>query len=245
LVLAASVVLVLLMGCKEGSEGPPGPKLQGTLIGFVRLVDVAGTFQADASAVTVSIAGTNVSATSDALGKFVLNNVETGTYEVIYSKTAYGTLRRQGISFASGGSASLGRVDLGQIPNYTVTTITGATVAGQTITINANVNTVPANQVHRFVVFLGTTNDVSGNDPQKYRGYKTAQVNAGGTTFNVQWTVAELSAIGVISANTPTLSFVAYGYNQFATDYTDLNTNRAVLPSLSQTASNVFSGNTP
>lgn len=246
-VIAMVLFVAYLSGCKgaDGPTGPPGPKLTGRLIGFISLVDVDGVTQADLSGVTVSITGTSISATSDASGKFILDGVETGTYEIVYSKTGYGTYKKQGFSFASGGTSSISLVKLGQIPNYTVTSITGTTSAAVSITVTGTVNSVPSGKTQYYVIYVGKTNDVTGTDPQKYLAYKYVAVSGGGTSFSVSWTVSELRALGVISTSTPTLSFIAYATNGYSYAYYHLETNRNVEPTLSATPSNVFSGNTP
>ncbi len=164
------VIIFSLIGCKgaDGPAGPAGPKLKGTLAGFVYLVNINGSYQTDMSGVTISLAGTSVSGTSDVNGKFEITNVETGTYEVIYTKTAYGIFKKQGVSFASGGLASLGGVSLGIIPvSSPIPVLTATTSAGVSVTVNGTL-TSAATSAQYYRVYMAKTSTINPLDPTTY-----------------------------------------------------------------------------
>lgn len=234
--------MVYLSGCK-GADGPAGPKLKGTLLGFIILNDLTGTRQADLSGVTVSGAG--VTATTDVDGKFALNDVETGTYEIVSSKSGYGSYKAQGVSFASGGTAYLGTITLGQIPTSSpIPTIQGSSTQNVSVTVTGTLSAA-ATSVQYYVMYLGKTNTIDPLNPSTYISNTTTVVSQGGTTFNVTWSVATLRSLGIINSTTPNLSFVCYPYNTFCNSYTDIFTNRRVYPAITTTGSTTISVQTP
>ena len=248
--IAALVFLVMyLAGCKgaDGPAGPAGPKLTGTLKGFVSLVNVDGTFQTDASGVVVSVTGTSISATSDVNGKFQLDNVETGTYEIVYTKSSYGTLKRQGISFASGGTAGLSPVTLGTIPvSSPIPVLTPTSTSGVNVTVNGALTTA-ATTAQYYRVYLGKSSTIDPLNPSTFIASQQATVAANTSAFQTapSWSVATLRSFGIIASSTPNLWFVCYPYNPYCSNYTDINTNVSVYPAVTSQGSSPVSATTP
>lgn len=248
-IVFAAITLLWLSGCKgaEGPTGPPGPKLTGTLKGFVSLVSENGTFQTDASGVAVSVSGTTISANSDVNGKFQLDNVETGTYEIVYTKGSYGVFKRQGISFASGGTAGLSSVTLGTIPvSSPIPVLTPTSTSGVSVTVNGALTTA-ATTAQYYRVYLGKTSTIDPLNPSTFVSSQFATVAANSSAFQSppSWSVATLRSFGIIASNTPNLWFVCYPYNQYCSSYTDINTNVSVYPAVTSQGSSPVSATTP
>lgn len=237
---------LLSLSCLK--DGPAGPKLIGTVVGFVDLVDVTGTKQANKAGVVVTLTGTGISATSDANGRFELLNVETGTYEVVYTATGWGTYKNPSFSFASGGTGLLSKVTIGQVPTYFPVSLVGVTTAGTRVTVTCALDTTGVTDAREFIVFLGTASTVNGADPTTYVGYKLTQNQpATRTSVDLNWTVAELGELGIVAASLPTLYVIGYGVNDNGVSvYRETTTaNRVVFPAISALACPVAVISTP
>ncbi len=245
-ILPYLISIFFLIGCK-GPAGPAGPKLEGSLTGFVTLINVDGTYQTDMSGVTVTITGTSASATTDVNGKFTLTNVATGTYEIVYTKASYGILKHQGVSFASGGTASLGGVTLGVIPvSSPIPVLTPTSTSGTSVTVKGAL-TSAATTVQYYQVYLGKSSTINPLDPTTYVTSQAASVNANSSSFSsiLTWTVANLRSFAIINSTTANLWFVCYPYNPNCASYVDINTNVVVYPAVTSQGSSPVSATTP
>src|SRR5947207_12035210 len=86
-----------------GPVGPAGPYLKGTLIGYVNLFDVYGNLQDNAGGVQVSMEGLARTAVTDSTGRFELDSVVTGTYNLDFSISGYGSQKIISLEFTGGG----------------------------------------------------------------------------------------------------------------------------------------------
>jgi hypothetical protein len=109
-------LLIGLMGCQEDTIIEAGPK--GTLRGYVEL-DGTGSRGAN---VTITIEGTvpQVSVTTNGDGKFSVENLPTGTYDIVFKKSGYGTYKLVGYSFAGGNIPANVTVVLFRLPNVKI-----------------------------------------------------------------------------------------------------------------------------
>lgn len=108
------------------------------MVGFVTLFDEFGTRLTNSASMTVTVEGSSpaISAVTSADGKYTLPSVESGTYNLIFTRAGFGTFRRPSIQHL-GGSAptSLGNNNLWETAKTVVSSLT-ATVSGTTITIS-------------------------------------------------------------------------------------------------------------
>ncbi len=91
LISALAIVAIAFTSCtKEGPEGPAGKdaSLKGSIIGNIKLYDEFVTEITDKSGVTVTIDGANpaVTTTTDAAGKWTVNNLSSGSYDLFFLK---------------------------------------------------------------------------------------------------------------------------------------------------------------
>lgn len=91
------IVMVVLSGCVE-KDVP----LEGTVVGFVRLLDKDGGELLDRSGVKVTMNNEYI-VNTDASGRFEINGVDAGTYIVTFEKPGFGTYKNYNFSFAGGG----------------------------------------------------------------------------------------------------------------------------------------------
>jgi hypothetical protein len=92
-------IIAFFLGCDKNQDAK---ELSGNIVGFVRLIDENGNIVQDKSGVNVSIEGLNMSANSNVDGWFELADIPAGSYNIIYSKTGYGTYKRFGYQFIGG-----------------------------------------------------------------------------------------------------------------------------------------------
>ena len=99
-IIIISNILIFLLGCDKNDENI---FLEGNIVGFVNhLVDETGNEVEDKSGVNVTIEGLTSSAITNEDGRFELSNVRAGTYNIIYKKTGYGSLKIFGFQFIGG-----------------------------------------------------------------------------------------------------------------------------------------------
>ena len=109
----------------EGSPGNSGPTLQGNMQGFVQLYDQYGTrFYTKLDSTTISIDGTTTSALTDVNGKYILSNLNTGTYNFsINGRSSFAPSKLQGIELTDNGTIDRD-VKLSQTPIWSLSAIT-------------------------------------------------------------------------------------------------------------------------
>ena len=178
---AATLLLVTAFACK-GPEGQPGPQGQqgipgqnatlttGKIVGFVVLYDPFFTALPDRSGVTVTIEGSApaITATTDANGRFEFASQTLGTYNLVCSKTGFGTVTIRGIVHVGGTNPTLVQTSLGQVPAFSATLFAAnsqATGQGSVLfTATSSVIPVQGGGVTAFPnyrLFISKTNDVS------------------------------------------------------------------------------------
>ncbi len=225
LALALMVPALLEFGCKgkdgaAGPTGPAGPSFTGTMAGNVVLYNEDHSLVADKRGVTVSVEGTSISGQTDSTGKFVLNGVPTGIYNIVGSKGGYGTSKIVAVQFIGSGTSSVGRLYLDQMPGYNVATLT-AVPAGADITVSGTINNTAL--YYRYVLLcLGKTNTTS-SDPASYSYFTVLYVSPSVSTFST--TISgqyELNPAGFSSGTTIYIAAYSTGGN-YASEYLDLN----------------------
>jgi hypothetical protein len=103
------VVLVLLLACNKNSNQHSivvpdviqAENRRGNITGVIQLYDIDGKLLQDASGVSVSIEQSSVSTQTQASGKWTLDSIPFGTYDVSIKKSGYGVGRIMGIYHAA------------------------------------------------------------------------------------------------------------------------------------------------
>jgi hypothetical protein len=82
------IILLLATGCKKETECDV---LKGQLIGYVNLIDNQGYWLTDNSGVEVIVEGNELQkkALTNAEGQFIIDNLKSGTYNIIFNKEGY------------------------------------------------------------------------------------------------------------------------------------------------------------
>ncbi len=240
--LFACLLIALMPGCDslKGPEGPTRPVLTGDVIGFAYLRDTSSLPLADNSGITVSAEGTNVSAVTDSAGRWVLSNLATGTYTLVFSKAGYGTMKKPAYQFVGGGQAWVGTMYLFRKAGYGVTGLAAYVSAGYIFVSGSLSGTLPTGT--RLVrIFAGPKASVT-SDPGNY--LFSFSINLSGTIFSGLMMSPDLLFANGFHYGQPAY-FVAYGDNALSAggfdSYLDMSTNRRWYPYLNPVPSNVVS----
>ena len=249
-----SVILVLLVFAACGKNSPQNsvtvPDLilaannRGNITGTVLLYTNEGAVSADNSAVTVSIDNNNVSTKTGADGKWTLDSIPSGTYDITYSKEGYGSGKLMGVNHTATNHATTlisHARSLNQISNIAVTAI-------QTAFFDANSNIasliqsgIAPNGVHIEPVFVNTSatlkpirlffSDNAGVSAANYSATEKERFSGKGnemTDYNhsIAWFVSRGFKPG------QTIYVKAYGDGFADDEYDDPITGLTVFPSL-------------
>ena len=241
----ALVSLLLLTSCnKKGDPGPTGPVgpagsfLSGDLIGYCYADNQYGPLPVDNSGITVTAEGSGVFARTDSSGRFILNNLHTGTYTISYSKSGYGTWKSQGFQFVGGGQALIGSAYIYKLPDYNVLNLKASTDSIGYLDIKGTFSkSISAYYPNYVLLFFSKSSDVS-SDPNHYLFTNQFYLNSQGITFQYDLPTYYLSNQGLTRGQT--LYVIAYGASN-SNSYLDISTGKYVYPNISTNSSNVTS----
>ncbi len=150
-----SNILLYILGCTQNEETLP---LEGSIVGFVSLIDENGNEVNDKSNVTVTIDDLDLSATTDENGRYELKDVPSGTYNISFSKTNYGTIKRYSFQLVGGNVPTLFySTSLYEQPDIELNNL-DISYNGTNISVAGDITEV--NQ-YRAQIFISTSPDVS------------------------------------------------------------------------------------
>lgn len=252
IVLFALVSAALFNGCSKpgptgpaGSTGPAGPSLSGSISGHVVLYDQYGAELAEskAGARVILYNSSNAvidSVNSDATGLYTINNINTGTYTLVFRDTNFGQEIHQNFQFIGGGTLNVdGRMS--RIPNFNITSIAADSInhATQNVVISCNI----AADLHQrtLLVFVGNSASVSSNTAN-YMVVAVAGVGPNKTNVVINIPLDNLYGAGFASASTAYFAVygAAVGYNS-TSSYEDYTTTRTIYNAITPTSYAPFS----
>jgi 3D (Asp-Asp-Asp) domain-containing protein len=235
LILSAIIFLSLLSSCEK--EESTTPQLKGTLIGWATLNDEFANRISDKSGVIVTVDGTNplLTATTDSTGKYQIDNLPEGTYNLICTKSGFATYKVIGLQVVGGNMPRVQNISLTQ-PSTTV--ISNISVKDSSNKISYMQYSVATNAASGTIFdiryFISTSDSVSSINYQ-YTG-------AVGIRFSAN--MVQQFAVATINNIFPsgTLVYViAYGETSTDATYTDITTGLTIYPALNSQASNIAS----
>jgi hypothetical protein len=265
---SVGIALLLLLACNKNSnqhsmvvpDVVQAEKRRGNIIGSIRLVDMDGKSLEDGSGVKVTIDQTNVSATSNGNGKWSLDSIPFGTYDLTLSKPGFGSTRIMGVYHSALNHTTtnisapryLSMISTVEISKVTVRKFTESFSKPQDINSVANmiflglleegiifnpvfVNNTAGEKAIRF--FMSASPDVSStnytvSEKQYYTGKENVVEN---DNFKISWFISKGFQPG------QTVYLKAYGDGRFADDYEDPISGLSVFPCLSAKGSPVVS----
>ena len=215
---------------EQGPQGPAGPALSGAFVGFVTLYDQYGDVMANDSGVIVSVQGKNISATTNAQGRYLLPGLSTGVYNFTFSKSGYGSAQTVSQNYVGGDTQYLGTIKtMSQIPNFTITGISLSAVTAKnplnnTIKISGTVNTTDVKD-RKIIFFVNSQSNVSYL-PANYTYTTTATVLADSANFTLNIANLTLYQAGFASGTTIYVAGYASAYQNTSSEVFDINTGR-------------------
>ncbi len=118
LILSIFSILFLLAGCNN--EDVFLPDLKGNIVGYAYALDEFANPLDDHSNINVTALGVQKAyqTLTDASGRFEMKNLPAGTYEFIFEKAGFGTMKQFGIQHLGGTPTILGLRDDSQLGVY-------------------------------------------------------------------------------------------------------------------------------
>ena len=247
LILASFCALTLLASCTGkngdpgpagaiGPAGPSGQNLTGTLFGFVAPVDEYGVALAK-SGVTVTLDGVTpaATATTNADGRYEFAGLRNGTYNLTFSRSGLGTVRRLGVAHVGGDQ-----------PTFLGT----SSISAQSTTTLGNISVNPQNNGAAFTVPF--TNPGAQGSFVRFIFYASSSPGttaANGTLLTIYSTsTSPLSALlskatfnSAGFASGTTVYVVVYGAPAVLTGFSDPLTGRFQYSGLTAVSSNQVS----
>lgn len=256
------IALMLLLACNKNSNQHSivvpdviqAEKRRGNITGFIRVYDNDGKELSDAGGVTIKIEQTNVSTQSAGNGKWTLDSIPFGNYDIIFSKPGFGTNRIKGLYHAAqnhattnvGASRSISMVSTLTIPQLIAKKLSEtAPAVANLINVGLIEEGILFNPI--FVhsgtnekavrLFFSTSPDVSSakymaTDKQRYTGKENVREN---DNFKLSW----FKDNGFTSGQT--IYVKAYGDASFSDDFEDDISGVTIFPSMSLNGSPVVS----
>lgn len=239
-------LLVLAMGCGKdsGNHSIAVPDLvlaqqnRANIQGMILLYDEEGNRQTDMSGVTVSIDNSTVSTQTGADGKWTLDSIPYGTYDISYTKQGYGTGKIMGIYHAATNHAttliskseSMAVNSSIVVSNLVITPFSAAIQAAGVTGVHIDpVFNNPSGKAKYVRLFFSDNGNVNSNN---YLAEVKVRSNGAASQMNdFNLTTSFLENLGFKKGQT--IYVKAYGDSFLADEYTDPITNTTIFPSLS------------
>jgi hypothetical protein len=148
------LLFLIFLSC-EGAEGPAGPALRGNLIGnFSLVLDQFGNPMAEKGGIEVLVEGTvpEKKSVTDTNGKFILDGLQTGTYQFVFLKPGFQTKKVFSFQFTGGNMPVYYEAPL-------FSELSNTTIVGFSAEATEENNTNPAK--YTMIKFLRTINPKS------------------------------------------------------------------------------------
>jgi hypothetical protein len=256
------IALLLILACnKSGNQHSitvpdviQAEKRRANITGSLRLFDIDGKAIDDASGVTVTIDQTNVSTQTNSAGKWTLDSIPFGTYDLTLSKPGFGSSRIMGLYHGAVNHATtiipsiraISIISTLQITKLTAKKLSEAFPNLQNFVFLGLAeegiifkpvfdNSSNGEKAIRF--FMSSTPDVSSTNYQvTEKQYYTGKENiVENDNFKISWFVSRGFEPG------QTVYVRAYGDGKYADDYEDPISGLTVFPCLSSKSSEVIS----
>lgn len=228
--------MLTVAACKDGDDEETVPTT-GRIYGNMVLVDEFGATLSDHSGIRVTTQN-NFYDLSDITGNYQVNNLAAGSYDLMYEKAGYGTLKRfdvEVVPSANGGTTIIEDVD--SLAPVSTTIISALTAqldpVDSTFTFTCNVSPLPGTNYPRaFRLFFGHDANVSvaSYEFTPSKKYVTTTATATITGFER----ADFYNNGFNSGDT--IYVIAYGETIVSSSYLDPVSNLTVFPNLNESA---------
>jgi hypothetical protein len=221
------ICIILTAGCgKEIYQ----LNLTGTIKGSVYTLSEKRIYTNDQENVTITLEDSDplLSVTAGTSGSFSLQDIPSGTYNLVISKDGYGTIVHQGLAIVGGDKPIYQSFSLFEKSKTTLTELSLEAPLTTSLNFSGTIihNFLPADFYKPNIRFyIGTTEDVS---PENYLYSSTREINvATGQTFALS---INISFLGLGSGTN--VYFKAYGVVPNETGYLNIITNSQIYTSL-------------
>jgi hypothetical protein len=240
IILISTMLLILFVtdSCEKvgpaGPEGPAGSALTGSLVGFITLYDEFGNLVADKSGVIVSIDGylPATSSTTNSAGRYEIDDLPTGTYDLIFSKTGYATYKSLSLSFVGGVKPRVFNAILVQQTTTLISSLTLSVYSSTQMTISCTLSpAIPSGYARYLRFFFSKSSSISGTN------YLTT-LSTGSSSTSLS-TIRTFDKVTYPSGTT--LYAIAFGESYYTYGYQDLISGLQVYSTISTTGSNIAS----
>ena len=243
LALCTGLTAFIVAGCSQtGATGPAGPKLTGTISGFVYLVNANGEQDTVRDSVKVFIEGIGDTVLTNSMGLWSIPNLETGIYTIRYNKIGYGESRSEQVQYLGGGPRNLGIVYLVKPPAFNADSIAWLRRALKADSTNVRLFTRLTDTTiqgpYRLLVVLGRDSVLSSvPSPTSASLFITGTFLHGLDTANIRLTPTNFASEGYQSGDSLWLTaFVANAGSQNS-GYVDVTTEKTVYTCINSTPS--------
>ena len=161
-------VMLFLFSFFVGCTDTVAPVLTGSISGFVNLYEENGAQIKDRAGVKVYIEGRNNFAYTNTDGRYLLENVEAGIFNIVYEKESFGLNKRIAYEFVGGGEAYLYNIELMKLPSFNVTSINITKLTSQPPYLSIRGNLSDTRNYSRSVLLFFGKNEMVSNDPKNY-----------------------------------------------------------------------------
>ncbi len=216
-----------LLGCKkeDNAGAPVTPALTGNIVGYVLAFDGDGNRWDDAGT-TAKIEGQAIQSTTDATGRFELQNVKAGTYNLAFTRPGFASTRRPSVSHVGGEQPTfLGQIAISGPSSVTLTNFV-ATPGSPGASFRVNVANTGGNDV-RIGLFANEGATPDFNRARFVRGLYLREGMASGSIF-----ISDFDNAGFRRGQTVHLFLV--GFPAVSDAYLDPATGLPAYPGLGQ-----------
>ncbi len=230
--LLVGLFVFILFSCKKDTA--TNNISLGKLSGSIQTWDDKLNSINDALGITVSIGNLpNTTTTTDANGRFSFDNLPYDEYEIVITKSGYGTKKVIGVKHAST-ATTIPVIGFGKVSTTTVSTfsVIGNTFNGEPgVSFNYAFSPAPTTSNRSFVrYFFSNAATVSNTNYSAFSSLKSYSSNISFAGF----TNGELAAMGFTSGQT--IFVKVYGDSFQSNDYIEPNSGLRIFPNLNNTS---------
>ena len=255
------IAIILIAACSKNSpqhaivvpDLVQAANKRGNITGTIKLYDADGKSLADNSGVTISIDNSSVNTQTAADGKWTLDSIPFGTYDINYAKAGYGTGKLMGVNHEALNHATtliakhipvnaLSAIEIQSLrianwnSNPTIASLINAGLAQNGVHIDpVFTNTTGKNKAVRFFFSDSPNVDATNylvTDKQKFSGVPEQAINAG---YELNWFTSNGFTPG------QTVYIKAYGDGYVDDAYENPISGNYLFPSLALKGSNTVS----
>ena len=207
---------------------------KGSVGGYIRLYTEYGDTN-DYTGITVSIDGTSHITTTDSVGNWMINGVETGNKNLTFNKSGFSPFKETGVSISKNHTTYLSYISLYKKPQFYVSNLNAQLLAGK-IRLTGYISSSPRNYwwAHFFVSSdSNVMNTLSNFMYHNYTAYPTYVYN-----FTRDISISEIYNAGITSGT----KIYIIAYSDYAEQkYYDNTLKKDIYTSLSDVSSNKVS----